>query len=121
MRPILAGLLLTAMLAGHAVAGEAPRKTVAQLDIADPKYATEHCEAARTKAGGYNDHSLVRTAVTVGGNLVVPFAGAAAGTVLGLKLDKKKDKLNHRLATACVSDPLNEPAIPLVLAPAAVR
>ena len=119
MRPILAGLLFTAMLAGPAVAGEAPKKTVAQLDIADPKYGTEHCETARTKAGDYNDHNLIRTVVGVGGNLVVPFAGTAAGTVLGLGLDKKKDKLNHKLAAACVSDPLNEPAIPLVPAPAA--
>ncbi|KRA57724.1 hypothetical protein ASD79_15505 [Caulobacter sp. Root655] len=120
MRPILTGLIFTAMLAGHAVAGETPKKTVAQLDIADPKYATEHCEEARTKASGYSDHNVVRTAVTVGGNLVLPFAGAAAGTALGLKLDKKKDKLNRKLATACVSDPLNE-EIPLILAPAAVR
>ena len=120
MRPLLAGLLFAATLAGPAVAGETPKTTVAQLDVADPKYGTEHCEKARTDAGDYNDHSLIRTVVGVGGNLVVPFAGTAAGTALGMKLDQKKAKLSRKLAVACVSDPLNEPAVPLVPAPAAV-
>lgn len=122
MRPIPIGaalaLLVTPLLAAPAQAGEAPVKTVAKLDAKDPKYDTEACKAARAKAIDYEKPGLVKKALSMGGNAVLPFAGTVASTALGMKLDSKEDKLSKQVAAACVSDPLNE-AVPLINAPAA--
>jgi hypothetical protein len=44
--------------------------------------------------------------VAVAGNLVVPFAGTAAGAVMSKVKDDAKRDLNHKIRAACTSDPL---------------
>jgi len=119
MRPILIGVGAVLVLSGApkaAVAGEAPVKTVAKLDAKDPKYDTEACKALRAKAIDYEEPGLVKKALKMGGNAVVPLAGTVASAALGMKQDSKAEKLSKQVAAACVSDPLNETA-PLINAP----
>ena len=111
MRPVIPSLAVCLILAG-CVTAQAPAKTLAQLDPNDPQYPSARCAEARATASDYNDHPMVRTAMGVGGNVVAPFAGTAASVVVSRKLDKKRDKLNRRVAAACVSDPLAEAAGP---------
>ena len=124
MRPILIGAVLTLSVTSFvgaplaARAGEAPVKTVAKLDAKDPKYDTEACRAIRAKAIDYEEPGLLKKAVGMGGNAVVPFAGTVASAALGMRQDSKEDKLSKQVAVACVSDPLNEET-PLINAPAA--
>jgi hypothetical protein len=124
MRPILIGavaLSVTSLFSAPvALAGEAPVKTVAKLDAKDPKYDTEACRAVRAKAIDYEEPGLLKKAVGMGGNAVVPFAGTVASAALGLRQNGKEDKLSKQVAVACVSDPLNEET-PLINAPAAER
>jgi hypothetical protein len=124
MRPILIGAVLalsiTPLSAPRALAGEAPVKTVAKLDAKDPKYDTEACRAVRAKAIDYEEPGLLKKAVGMGGNAVVPFAGTVASAALGMRQNGKEDKLSKQVAAACVSDPLNEET-PLINAPAAER
>jgi hypothetical protein len=101
-----------------AQAGEPPVKTVAKLDAKDPKYDTEACKAARAKAIDYEEPGLVKKVLGMGGNALVPFAGTAASTALGMQQDSKQAKLSRQVAAACVSDPLNEET-PLIGAPKA--
>ncbi|CAN7212463.1 hypothetical protein [Caulobacter sp. LjRoot300] len=121
MRPILIGVGAVLVLSGApaaALAGEAPVKTVAKLDAKDPKYDTEACKALRAKAIDYEEPGLVKKALKMGGNAVVPLAGTVASAALGMKQDGKAEKLSKQVAAACVSDPLNEPT-PLINAPKA--
>jgi hypothetical protein len=121
MRPILIGVGAVLVLSGAptaTVAGEAPVKTVAKLDAKDPKYDTEACKALRAKAIDYEEPGLVKKALKMGGNAVVPLAGTVASAALGMKQDGKAEKLSKQVAAACVSDPLNE-ATPLINAPKA--
>jgi hypothetical protein len=124
MRPILIGAVLvlsaTPLSAPVALAGETPVKTVAKLDAKDPKYETEACKAIRAKAIDYEQPGLLKKAVGMGGNAVVPFAGTVASAALGVRQDSKEGKLSKQVAAACVSDPLNEET-PLINAPAAER
>ena len=108
MRPILIGAALAVMFAPLAQAGEPPVKTVAKLDAKDPKYDTEPCRAIRAKAIDYEEPDLMKKVIGVGGNALVPFAGTAASTALGMQQGGKQAKLSKEVATACVSDPLNE-------------
>ncbi|CAN5232033.1 hypothetical protein BH10PSE4_BH10PSE4_29550 [soil metagenome] len=118
MRPMLIGAVLALIAAPMAQAGEAPVKTVAKLDAKDPKYDTVACKAAREKAIDYEEPGLMKKVIGVGGNALVPFAGTAASTALGLQQGGKQDKLGKAVAVACVSDPLNEET-PLIAAPKA--
>lgn len=121
MRPILIGVGAVLVLSGApaaALASEAPVKTVAKLDAKDPKYDTEACKALRAKAIDYEEPGLVKKALKMGGNAVVPLAGTVASAALGMKQDGKAEKLSRQVAAACVSDPLNE-ATPLINAPKA--
>jgi hypothetical protein len=101
-----------------AQAGEPPVKTVAKLDAKDPKYDTEACKAVRAKAIDYEEPGLMKKVIGMGGNALVPFAGTAASTALGMREGGKQDKLSKQVAVACVSDPLNEET-PLISAPKA--
>ena len=121
MRPILIGIgavLALSPLATPqaALAGEPPVKTVAKLDAKDPKYDTEACKALRAKAIDYEEPGLLKKAVGMGGNAVVPFAGTVASAALGMQQNSKQEKLSKEVAAACVSDPLNE-ATPFINAP----
>jgi hypothetical protein len=121
MRPILIGIGAVLVLSPQpltARAGEAPVKTVAKLDAKDPKYDTEACKALRAKAIDYEEPGLVKKALKMGGNAVVPLAGTVASAALGMKQDSKGNKLSRQVAAACVSDPLNEET-PLINAPKA--
>ena len=123
MRPILIGVGAVLVLSGApaaALAGEAPVKTVAKLDAKDPKYDTEACKALRAKAIDYEEPGLLKKAVGMGGNAVVPFAGTVASAALGMRQNGKEEKLSKQVAVACVSDPLNE-ATPLINAPKAAE
>jgi hypothetical protein len=101
-----------------AQAGEPPVKTVAKLDAKDPKYDTEACKAVRAKAIDYEEPGLMKKVIGMGGNALVPFAGTAASTALGMREGGKQNKLSKQVAVACVSDPLNEET-PLISAPKA--
>lgn len=124
MRPILIGIgavLALSPLASlgtplAASAGEPPVKTVAKLDAKDPKYDTPACKALRAKAIDYEEPGLLKKAVGMGGNAVVPFAGTVASAALGMQQNSKEEKLSKQVAAACVSDPLNE-ATPFINAP----
>ena len=119
MRPILIGVGAVLVMSGApaaALAGEAPVKTVAKLDAKDPKYDTEACKALRAKAIDYEEPGLVKKALKMGGNAVVPLAGTVASAALGMKQDSKAEKLSKQVAAACVSAPLNE-VTPLINAP----
>ena len=118
MRPILIGAALALMFAPLAQAGEPPVKTVAKLDAKDPKYDTEACKAVRAKAIDYEEPGLMKKVIGVGGNALVPFAGTAASTAMGMREGGKQTKLSQQVAVACVSDPLNE-AQPFIAAPKA--
>ncbi len=123
MRPIMIGAILalssTCLVAAPmAQAGEPPVKTVAKLDAKDPKYDTQACKAAREKAIDYEEPGLMKKVIGVGGNALVPFAGTAASTAMGMKEGGKQTKLSKQVAVACVSDPLNEET-PLIGAPKA--
>jgi hypothetical protein len=119
MRPILIGAVLALSVSPiAAIAGEAPVKTVAKLDAKDPKYDTEACKALRAKAIDYEEPGLLKKAVGMGGNAVVPFAGTVASAALGMRQGSKEEKLSKQVAAACVSDPLNEET-PLINAPKA--
>ncbi len=124
MRPILIGAVVALSSASLAIAplaqaGETSVKTVAKLDAKDPKYDTEACKAVRAKAIDYEETGgLVKKVIGMGGNALVPFAGTAASTALGMRDDGKQNKLSKQVAIACVSDPLNEET-PLINAPRA--
>ena len=118
MRPILIGAVLAVMFAPLAQAGEPPVKTVAKLDAKDPKYDTEACRAVRAKAIDYEEPGLMKKVIGVGGNALVPFAGTAASTAMGMREGGKQTKLSKAVAVACVSDPLNEQT-PFIAAPKA--
>jgi hypothetical protein len=121
MRPILIGIGAVLALSASplaALAGEAPVKTVAKLDAKDPKYDTEACKALRAKAIDYEKPGLINKALSMGGNAVVPFAGTVASAALGMQQGSKEEKLSKQVASACVSDPLNEET-PLINAPKA--
>lgn len=123
MRPILIGIGAVFALSPlatppAAMAGEAPVKTVAKLDPKDPKYDTPACKALREKAIDYEEPGLLKKAVGMGGNAVVPFAGTVASAALGMQQNTKQEKLSKQVSEACVSDPLNEET-PFIKAPKA--
>lgn len=110
MRPPIPSLALLLVLSACA-SNPAPKDTIAKLDKRQPAYDSPECQRARAEAEQYNEHRIVRAVVGVGGNVVVPFAGAAAGTALTHRLEKKKARLNHAVASSCLGDPLGQKAV----------
>jgi hypothetical protein len=103
MRTMLSCSLAALLLAGCATS---PRQTAAELNRRDPEYRTRDCRQARREAAQFDEQRNGRMIVALAGNLVVPFAGTAAGAAMGkIKEDRKRD-LNKRLRGACTSDPL---------------
>lgn len=102
--PVLLCLLMT--LAGCA---EHPRETILQIDPDSRRYRSRACRDARAEALRYEDHVLARTAVGVAGNLLVPFAGTAASLAMTAERDRERRRLNDRVASACLTDPANQP------------
>ena len=105
MSPARATLVLAAaaMLAACATS---PRTALAELDRKDPAYRSGKCVAARKAAARFAEHKEGRAAIGVVGNLIVPFAGTAASALIAGFQEDDKAALNHRLRSACVSDPL---------------
>ena len=103
MRSLLSVALAVLMLAGCATS---PSHTVAGLNHRDPEYRSRDCRAARTEADRYAEEVNGRRIIAMAGNLVVPFAGAAAAAAMtGIRSDEAK-ALDRRVKAACTSDPL---------------
>jgi hypothetical protein len=91
------------MLAGCATS---PHTTVSQLNRSDPEYRTRDCRQARAAVAHYDDNKDGRAVIAIAGNLIVPFAGAAAAAAMSKMKDDDREALNERVRRACVSDPL---------------
>ena len=100
--------VLFCLLAALTACAEHPRETVLQIDPDNRRYRTRACREARAEALRYEDHALARTAVGIAGNLLVPFAGTAASLAMTAERDRVRQRLNDRVASACLSDPANE-------------
>ena len=83
-----------------------PHRTVAELNSRDPEYRSRDCRQARAAVARYDDQKDGRTVIALAGNLVVPFAGAAAAAAMSKMKDDEREALNARVRKACVSDPL---------------
>ena len=99
LTPVAIGLLLTAC-------ATSPKQTVASLDRRDPEYRTRDCSVARREAAQFDENRNGRMIVAVAGNLLVPFAGTAAGAAMTKVNEDRKRDLNARVRGACISDPL---------------
>lgn len=103
MRSLPYAALAVLMLSGCA---SAPHQTVAGLDTRDPEFRTRDCRLARRDAAQFDENRNGRMIVAVAANLVVPFAGAAAGAAMTKVKEDRKRELNARVRGACISDPL---------------
>ena len=83
-----------------------PKATVAGLNRHDPEYRSHACRAARAEAARYDDQRNGRMVVALAGNVLIPFAGTAAAAAMGKVKDDQRRELNHKVRSACVSDPL---------------
>jgi len=101
-RTLTAGAALL-MLTGCATA---PRQTVKSLNRHDPEYASRDCRQARAAVARYDDQKDGRAVIALAGNLVVPFAGAAAAAAMSKMKDDDREALNQRVRRACISDPV---------------
>jgi len=101
-RFLTAGAVLL-MLGGCATS---PHKTVSELNRRDPEYRSRDCRQARAAVARYDDQKDGRAVIAIAGNLVVPFAGAAAAAAMSKMKDDDREALNARVRRACVSDPL---------------
>jgi hypothetical protein len=93
-----------ALLLGGCVSS--PKQTVLDLDTTDARWTSRKCVAARKAVARYDDRQLPRKIVSVLGNLAAPFAGTGASLALNAAQDNKRKELNHRVRSACISDPL---------------
>lgn len=85
-----------------------PHKTVAGLNTRDPEYRSRDCRQARAAVARYDDQKDGRAVIAIAGNLVVPFAGAAAAAAMSKMKDDEREVLNARVRKACISDPLGK-------------
>ena len=102
-RIALSAVALAALLASAGCATN-PKTTVANLDSTDRRWNTHQCIAARKAIYQFNDHHNLHTVMGVAGNLVVPFAGAAADLTMSGQQQKEREHLNTWVLNACVSD-----------------
>jgi hypothetical protein len=103
---VLAGV---GLLLGGCVSS--PKQTVLDLDTTDARWTSRKCVAARKAVARYDDRQLPRKVVSVLGNLAAPFAGTGASLALNAAQDGKRKELNHRVRSACVSDPLGAKSV----------
>ena len=99
----LGTVTVAALLAGAGCATN-PKTTVANLDSTDRRWTTRQCVAARKAVYEFNDHHNLHTVMGVAGNLVIPFAGAAADLTMSGQQQKERERLNSWVLNACVSD-----------------
>jgi len=102
-RIALSAVALAALLASAGCATN-PKTTVANLDSTDRRWNTNQCIAARKAIYQFNDHHNLHTVMGVAGNLVVPFAGAAADLTMSGQQQHEREHLNTWVLNACVSD-----------------
>ena len=101
-RALILFALLLAGCASH------PRDTILSLDMDSAKFRSKACREARQEALAYDDKPLTKGLVAVVGDLIAPFAGTAASMAMAKADDPKRERINRRLAEACMSDPLGE-------------
>jgi hypothetical protein len=101
-------LVLGALAASLSACVSSPKQTVLNLDTTDHRWTSRECVAARKEVARYNDRAGARGVVGVLGNLAAPFAGTATSLALSAAQDRTRADLNHRVRSACVSDPLGE-------------
>ena len=94
---------VAALLAGAGCATN-PKTTVANLDSTDRRWNTRQCISARKAVYEFNDHHNLHTVMGVAGNLVIPFAGAAADLTMSGQQQHERETLNNRVLDACVSN-----------------
>ena len=99
----LAAVAMAALVAGAGCATN-PKTTVANLDTTDRRWNTRQCVAARKAVYRFNDHHNLHTVMGVAGNLVIPFAGAAADLTMSGEQQKERERLNDWVLDACVSN-----------------
>lgn len=99
----LGAMAAAALLAGAGCATN-PKTTVADLDSTDRRWNTHQCIAARKAVYEFNDHHNLHTVMGVAGNLVVPFAGAAADLTMSGQQQKERERLNNWVLNSCVSN-----------------
>ena len=110
-RSIAAALTAAALVAPLAGCVTSPKQTVLNLDTTDRKWSSRKCIQARKEAAQFNEHTRQRLAVGIGGNLLVPFAGAGAATAWTISQNKARKRLNEKIDAACIS-PTRPPAKP---------
>ena len=101
---IVAGAMALAGLLSCTACATNPKTTVANLDSTDRRWNTRQCIAARKAIYQFNDHHNLHTVMGVAGNLVVPFAGAAADLTMSGQQQHERERLNTWVLNACVSD-----------------
>ena len=101
---LAAGAVALAALLASAGCATNPKTTVANLDSTDRRWNTRQCIAARKAVFQFNDHHNLHTVMGVAGNLVVPFAGAAADLTMSGQQQHERERLNTWVLNACVSD-----------------
>ncbi|MGE5502218.1 MAG: hypothetical protein ACM3W4_09860 [Ignavibacteriales bacterium] len=100
--PILIACLMLAACQSN------PKQTVLNLDTTDPRWKSAECVQARKDAADYDDREGVRAATAVAGLVAgVPAAGAIANLTLNAAQDRERKKLNRKVLSACISDPLH--------------
>ena len=102
--PIALGAMAVAVLLTCAGCATNPKTTVANLDSTDRRWNTRQCIAARKAVYLFNDHHNLHTVMGVAGNLVIPFAGAAADLTMSGQQQHEREKLNDQVLDACVSN-----------------
>lgn len=83
-----------------------PKQTVLNLDTTDRKWTSRSCVAARKQVARYDDQAAARGVVGVVGNLIAPLAGTATSLAMSASRDDERARLNHKVRSSCISDPL---------------
>lgn len=104
-----AALALSVALAGCAAS---PKQTVLDLDTTDRKWTSRKCVAARKAVHQFDERRMTRGVVKVVGNMVAPFAGTGASLAMNAAQNDERERLNHQVRAACISDPLKGKAPP---------
>jgi len=99
-------LVLSALAVTLGGCVSSPKETVLNLDTTDKRWTSARCVAARKEVARYDDKAKVRGWVGVLGNIAAPFAGTATSLALSKAQDDERARLNHKVRSACISDPL---------------
>ena len=98
---------VTVMLAVAATLGACqtnPKQTVLNLDTTDRAWLSRDCVRARKAVYAYNDGERLRAGAGLA-NYVAPYVGTAVSTLLNLRQDPQRERLNATVRAVCVSPP----------------